>query len=46
MQLKAAKSLRLNKDNRILQPDKGNCTIMLDESKYKNKMNFARVCGL
>jgi hypothetical protein len=46
MELKAVKSLRLNKDNRILQPDTGNFTITLDESKYKDKMNFAKVCGL
>jgi hypothetical protein len=46
MELKAVKSLRLNKDNRLLQPDKGNCAMMLDESKYKDKLNFARVWGL
>jgi hypothetical protein len=37
--LKAVKSLRLNKDIGILQADKGNCTVMLDESKYEDKLN-------
>jgi hypothetical protein len=37
--LKAMKSLRLNRDIRILQADKGNCTVVLDEPKYKNKFN-------
>jgi hypothetical protein len=37
--LKAMESLRLNKDIRILQEDKGNCTMVLDESKYKDKLN-------
>jgi hypothetical protein len=31
--------LRLNRDVRILQSDQGSCTVMLDESKYKNKLN-------
>jgi hypothetical protein len=39
MELKAMKSLRLNKDIRILQEDKGNCMVVLDESKYKDKLN-------
>jgi hypothetical protein len=38
--LKAMRSLRLNKDIRILQADKGNCTVVLDESKYKDKLKF------
>jgi hypothetical protein len=36
--MKAVRSLRLNKDIRILQADKGNCSVMLDESKYKDKL--------
>jgi hypothetical protein len=35
-ELKAVKYLRLNKEIRILQADKGNCTVVLDESKYKD----------
>jgi hypothetical protein len=35
-ELKAVKSLRLNKETRILQADKGNCTVVFDESKYKD----------
>jgi hypothetical protein len=38
-ELNAMKSLRLNKDIRICQTDTGNCTVVLDESKYKNKLN-------
>jgi hypothetical protein len=30
-ELKAVKSLRLNKDIRILSADKGNCSVVLDE---------------
>jgi hypothetical protein len=37
-ELKAVKSLRLNKEIWILQADKGNCTVMFDESKYKEKL--------
>jgi hypothetical protein len=37
--MKAMKSLRHNNDIRILQEDKGNCTVVLDESKYKDKLN-------
>jgi hypothetical protein len=36
---KELKSLRLNKDIRILQAGRGNCTVLLDESKYKYKLN-------
>jgi hypothetical protein len=32
------KSLRLNKGIRILQSEKGNSTVVLDESKYKDKL--------
>jgi hypothetical protein len=37
--LKAVRSLRLDKDIRILQVDKDNCTVVLEEFKYKNKFN-------
>jgi hypothetical protein len=33
------RSLGLNKDIRILHADKGNCTVVLDESVYKDKLN-------
>jgi hypothetical protein len=36
---KAVNPLRLNKDIRILQADKGNCTVVFYESKYKEKLN-------
>jgi hypothetical protein len=35
-ELKAVKSLRLNKDIRILQAEGGNCMVVLDEAKYKD----------
>jgi hypothetical protein len=38
-ELEAVKSLKLNKDIRILPADKGNCTVVLDESKYNEKIN-------
>jgi AraC-like DNA-binding protein len=38
-ELKTVKSLRLNKDVRILQADKDNCTVVIDECKYKDKLN-------
>jgi hypothetical protein len=38
-ELEAMRSLRLNKDIRIRQADKCNCTVVLDESKYKDKLN-------
>jgi hypothetical protein len=38
-ELKAVKSLKLNKDFSILPADKGNCTVVLDESKYIEKIN-------
>jgi hypothetical protein len=38
-ELKVVKPLRLNKDIRILQADNGNCTVVLDESKYKDKLD-------
>jgi hypothetical protein len=45
-ELKALKFLRLNKDIRILQADKGNCTVVFDESKYKDKLNTSRESGV
>jgi hypothetical protein len=38
-ELRAMISLRLNKDTRILKADKGNCTVVLDEFKYKANLN-------
>jgi hypothetical protein len=38
-EIKAIRSLRLNQDIRILPADKGNCTVVLDESKYNDKIN-------
>jgi hypothetical protein len=38
-EFKAVKSLRLDKDIRNLQADRGNCVVVLDESKYKDKLN-------
>jgi hypothetical protein len=40
------KSLRLNKDIRILQADKGHCTVVLDESEYKDKLNTLLESGV
>jgi hypothetical protein len=37
--LEAVKSLRLNKNIRILPADNGDCTVMLDESIYSDKIN-------
>jgi hypothetical protein len=45
-ELKTVKSLRLDKDIRILQADKGNCTLVLDESKYKDKPNTLLDSGI
>jgi hypothetical protein len=45
-ELRAVKSLSLNKDIRILQADKGNCTVVLDESKYKEKLNTLLESGV
>jgi hypothetical protein len=46
MELKAMKSLRHNKVIRILQTDKGNGTVVLDESKYNNKLNTLLESGV
>jgi hypothetical protein len=43
--LKAVRSLRPNKDIRILQADKGSYTVVLDESKYK-KLNTLLESGV
>jgi hypothetical protein len=45
-ELKAVKSLRLNKDIRILQADKGNCTVVFDESTYKDKSSTLLESGV
>jgi hypothetical protein len=44
--LKAVKSLRLNKDIRILQADTDNCIVGFDESKYKDKLNTLQESGV
>jgi hypothetical protein len=44
--LKAVKSLRLNKDITTLQADKGNCMVVLDESKYEDKSNILLESGI
>jgi hypothetical protein len=36
---RAVKSLELNKNIRILPTDKGNCSLVLDETSYKDKLN-------
>jgi hypothetical protein len=46
MELKAMKYLRLSEDIRILQADKGNCMVVLDESKYKDKLNTLLESGV
>jgi hypothetical protein len=45
-ELRAVKSLRLNKNIRILQADKGNCTVVMDESEYKDKLNTLLESGV
>jgi hypothetical protein len=45
-ELKALKSLRLNKEIRIFQADEGNCTVVLDESQYKDKLNTLPESGV
>jgi hypothetical protein len=45
-ELKAVKSLKLNKDIRILKAYKGNCEVVLDESKYKDKLNTLLQSGV
>jgi hypothetical protein len=38
-EFKAIKVLKLSKDIKNLQADKGNCTVVLDESKYRTKLD-------
>jgi hypothetical protein len=45
-ELKAVKSLRLTKDNRILQADKSNCTVVFDEFKHKEKLDTLLESGV
>jgi hypothetical protein len=45
-ELKAVKSLRFNKDTRIHQAYKGSCTVVFDESKYKDKLNSLLKSGI
>ncbi|XP_023702099.1 uncharacterized protein LOC111861618 [Cryptotermes secundus] len=45
-ELKAVKSLRLNKGIRILPADKGNCTVVLNEIKYRDKINTLLKSGV
>jgi hypothetical protein len=45
-ELKAVKSLRLNKDLRIHQADKGNCAVVMDESRYRDKSNTLLESGI
>jgi hypothetical protein len=45
-ELKAVKSLRLNKETRILQADNGNSTVVLDEHEYKDKLNTLLESGV
>ncbi|XP_023718596.1 uncharacterized protein LOC111870496 [Cryptotermes secundus] len=45
-ELKAVKSLRLNKEIMILRADKSNCTVVLDESEYKDKLNTLLESGV
>jgi hypothetical protein len=45
-EMKAVKSLRLNQDIRMLPADKGNCTVVLDESKYNDKTNTLLESGV
>jgi hypothetical protein len=41
---RAIKSLKLNKNIRILLEDKGNCSIVLDETTYQDKLNTLFEC--
>jgi hypothetical protein len=42
----ALKSLKNNKEIRILQADKGNCTVMLNESTYAQKISSLLESGV
>jgi hypothetical protein len=45
-ELSALTSLKQNKDIRIIQADKGNCTVMLNEADYQNKLNTLLQSGV
>jgi hypothetical protein len=45
-EFKAMKSLRLNENIRILQAHESNCKIVLDESKYKGRLNTSLQSGV
>jgi hypothetical protein len=45
-ELRAVISLRLNKNIRILQADKGNCKVVMYESEYKDKLNTLLESGV
>jgi hypothetical protein len=45
-ELKAVRFLRLKKDIRILLADKGNCTVVFEEFKYKEKLNTSLESGV
>jgi hypothetical protein len=36
----------VNRDIGILQADKGNCRVFVDESKYTEKLNFLLASGV
>jgi hypothetical protein len=46
LELEAQKTLSLNKEIKILQADKGNCTVIMDESEYRNKLNTMPQSGV
>jgi hypothetical protein len=45
-EFRALKSLKLNKDTRVLRADKYNFTVVLDEPVYKYKLNILRKSGV
>jgi hypothetical protein len=45
-EMKAVKLLRLNQDIRILPAERGNCTVVLDQSKYNDKINTLLESGV
>jgi hypothetical protein len=45
-ELKTLKSLRLSSDVWIPYGDRGNCIVVLDESKYKDKLNILLKAGV
>jgi hypothetical protein len=45
-ELEAIRSLRLNKDIRILQADQGNFTVIFDETRYKERLNTLLESGV